>query len=434
VARLLFTNVKVFDGSDGPALPGEVLVEDNLITRVEHTVGAIEAPDAERIDGKGAFLMPGLVEAHSHLSYGNVTTLEQQGDIPPEENVLNTIKAAELMLMSGFTSLYSAASARMRTDVVVRNAIDSGQFPGPRIRAASPEITCTGGLGDARLYHQDRTTFSLIADGELEMRKIIRTAWREGVDVIKLNLSGDGFVRPGNGEQTAYTEQEVAAAAQEAQLRGLWMAAHARSDSSVKLALKYGFRNIYHCDYIEGETFDLLEEKKDSIFLAPAIGMIYASVHEGSPWGLTPEVNEVIGYKKMLDTCPGVYAELQKRGLRIMPGGDYGFAWNPIGNNARDLEHFVELLGFSPTYTLMSATKWGGECMGIDNLGMIKEGWLADVLLVDGDPLDDIRILQDRDNIVMVLKDGVIHKRDLRYFDPAAADRGATVETAERIA
>jgi imidazolonepropionase-like amidohydrolase len=433
--RRLFTNVKIFDGSGDPAFAGELLVEGDRITRVEHGTGSIDAPDAEVVDGRGGFLMPGMVEPHAHISYANISAVQQQGEIPVEENLLLTLKNAQLMLDSGFTSLYSAASAKMRLEVVLKAAIDSGQFAGPRMRSASPEITSTGGLGDVRLLHMHRASIELIADGEDEMRHVVRTAIREGVDTVKINLSGDAYQRPGYGKKMFYTDAEVAAAAHECHTRGAWMACHARSDDSVRMALRHGFRSIYHMDFVKaGETFDLLEEQKDDIFLAPAIGITYTTAYEAGPWGIDEKMAREMEQFEMLENFPGTYNELRKRGLRIMPGGDYGFAWNPIGNNARDLEHFVEMLDFSPAEALMSVTRWGGELMAIDNLGMLREGWLADLVLIDGDPLDDIRILQDRDTIVLVMKDGQVYKRDIRYFDPAAADRGAPSLTATAVA
>ena len=104
-----------------------------------------------------------------------------------------------------------------------------------------------------------------------------------------------------------------------------------------------------------------------------------------------------------------VYHEVRKRGIRALPGGDYGFAFNPIGTNARDLEHFVNLFGYSPSEALIAATKLGGELMGM-NLGQVKEGYLADLLLVDGDPTHDVSILPDRDSFLAILKDGNFHK------------------------
>ena len=126
-----------------------------------------------------------------------------------------------------------------------------------------------------------------------------------------------------------------------------------------------------------------------------------------------------------IDRACDVYPKMRKRGIRALPGGDYGFAWNPIGNNARDLEHFVKLFGYPPAEVLRAATKHGGELMGMGNeLGQIKEGYLADMLLVDGDVVADVKLLQDRSNLLMIMKDGGYHKPPAprRYHGQVAAE------------
>ncbi len=407
----LFTNVQIFDGHGTARAPGEVLVVGNRIEKVAQGSHRIERQSGMNvIDGGGQTLMPGLVEAHGHITYSNMTFLREMGDIPPEDHTLLTLKNAQLMLDSGFTSVYSAASSKIRLEIAVRNAINAGKFPGPRLRAASPEMVATGGLGDERQLHMHHQGIEIIADGADEVRKATRMLIREGVDAVKINISGDNFVRQGFARRLSYTEAEVAAAAEVAHERGTWLSCHARADEAVKLALKYRFRVIYHCDFIEGETFDLLEAQRNDIFLAPAIGVIYTTAFEAEPFGITREMAEHMEMFVMLEGAPRVYQELKKRGLRILPGGDYGFAWNPIGTNARDLEHFVNMFGFSPCEALMAATKWGGEIMGIPNLGLIAPGYLADLLLVDGDPTADVRIMQDRTRITTVMKDGVFYK------------------------
>ncbi len=405
----LFTNVKIFDGNPTNPYPGEVLVEGNRIKTVAKN-GKIAREGAEVIDGGGNTLMPGMTEAHGHITYTNFVRLKELGEVPPEEHIIITMENAKLMLDCGFTSIYSAASSKWRTEIVIRNAINAGKIPGPRFRAASPEIVATGGLGDERQLHMHHQGIEIIADGADEVRKVVRTMIREGVDTIKINISGDNFVRKHFGRECSYTEEEVAAAAQEAHARGAWLSCHARADGAVKLALKNHFRVIYHCDFIQGETFDLLEAQKKDIFLAPAIGIIYTTAYEAGNWGITKEVADHMEMFTMLENCPKVYGELRKRGMRILPGGDYGFAWNPHGTNARDLEHFVNILGFSPQEALMAATKWGGEIMNFPDLGMIKDGYLADMLLVKGNPVEDLKLLQDRDNLLMIMKDGVYYK------------------------
>jgi imidazolonepropionase-like amidohydrolase len=405
----LVKNVMIFDGTGSDCFAGEVLVEGNRIKTVARA-GNITCEGVEVVDGGGHTLMPGLCEAHAHVTYSNMTYLKELGQIPPEEHLLLAIGNAKLMLDSGFTSLYSAASTKIRTEVVLRNAINAGKFPGPRIRAASPEIVATGGLGDERQMHMHHQGVEVIADGADEVRRVVRTMIREGVDTVKINISGDNFVRQNFGQKLSYTDDEVAAAAEVAHERGAWLSCHARADAAVRMALRHGFRCIYHCDFIQGETFDLLEAQRDRVFLAPAIGIIYATAYEAHGFGVSEEVARHMGMMDMIDGFPRVYGELWRRGMRILPGGDYGFAWNPIGNNARDLEHFVRLLGLTPAQALMSATKWGGEIMGIADLGLVKEGYLADLILVKGDPTRDVKLLQDRNNLLLIMKDGAYHK------------------------
>jgi imidazolonepropionase-like amidohydrolase len=125
-------------------------------------------------------------------------------------------------------------------------------------------------------------------------------------------------------------------------------------------------------------------------------------------------VAESMGLRRELDIAIKNMQELKRRGVRVLPGGDYGFAWNPNGTNARDIEHFVNLLGFSPMDAILSATKLGGEIMMLGNeLGQIKPGYLADILLVDGNPLANVKLLQDADKLLAIMKDGVFHKAPL---------------------
>ena len=144
------------------------------------------------------------------------------------------------------------------------------------------------------------------------------------------------------------------------------------------------------------------------------LGITYTTLNEAADWGITVEVGESMGLRRELDIACKNMKELKKRGVRILPGGDYGFAWNPNGTNARDIEHFVNLLDFSPMDAIMSATKLGGEIMMMGNeLGQIKPGYLADLILVDGNPLANVKLLQDADKILAVMKDGAFHKEPI---------------------
>ena len=154
-----------------------------------------------------------------------------------------------------------------------------------------------------------------------------------------------------------------------------------------------------------------VEAAKDRIFVAPTLGISYTTLNEAAKWGITEQVAESLGIRRELDIAIKNMKELKKRGVRVLPGGDYGFAWNPIGTNARDIEHFVNLLGFSPMEAIMAATKQGGEIMMMGNeLGQVKPGFLADMILVDGNPLANVKILQDATTLLAIMKDGQFHK------------------------
>jgi imidazolonepropionase-like amidohydrolase len=425
MARSLFTNVTVLDGSGAEPFSGQVLVEGNRIKAVARAGEAVSADGAERIDGGGATLMPGLVESHCHISFANTSDLESLGAIPPEEHTLLAAKHAKLMLDQGFTSINSAAAAKPRLDIVIRNAINAGDIPGPRMLAATPEMTVSGGLGDVRLWHMHRETFAIVCDGPDAFRRVAREMVREGVDTLKINPSGDEFVPWARAEQTVMNDAEVEAVCEVARQRGKRVAAHARSAESVKMCLRHGVEIIYHATFADAEAIDQLEAAKDRVFVAPTIGITYTTLNEASRWGITPDVGEQLGLKRELESAIRVMPELKRRGVRVLPGGDYGFAWNPVGRNARDIEHFVTLFGFTPMEAIVAATKLGGEIMmKADELGQIKPGHLADLLLVDGNPLADVKILQDRDRLLAIMKDGAFHKR-------SAQQRGTTELAAE---
>jgi imidazolonepropionase-like amidohydrolase len=420
LAQTHFRNVKVIDGSGAPPFVAEVLVEGN---RIREVAPRIAASGARVVEGAGAVLMPGLIESHSHLSFLDTADLESLGFVPVEEHLLRTLKNAKTMLDQGFTACISAAAAKPRLDIVLRNAVEAGEHPGPRTLAATPELTVSGGLGDVNLWHMQRSTFALVCNGADEFRKTAREMVREGVDTLKINPSGDEFVPHARASQTVMTEAEIAAVCEVGQAHGKVVAAHARSAGAVKLCVKHGVERIYHATLCDDEALQALVDAKDRVFVAPTLGITVATLYEAGPWGLSTEAAENMGMKRELDIGIGNMKKLKAAGVRLLPGGDYGFAWNPIGRNARDLEHFVKLLGFTPLEAIHAATGLGGIMFGRTDLGLVKPGCLADLLLVDGDPSLDVSILQDARRLVAVMKDGRFQK------DPSA-ERGAAAMAA----
>ncbi len=405
-APTLFVNARVFDGSGRPLFPGEVLVRGDRIAAVAEGSERLSRDDVSVIDCAGATLMPGLVEAHAHLSWpSSVGRIFDTFALPPEEHLLVTAHNARVTLDAGFTSAYSAGALGVRFEIALRDEIDGGWLPGPRLRASSLERLPDGALGlspDPDAAHPR---------GPQGMRDYVKAMARERIDSIKFLLSSDEAFKPGGSQELTYTEEEVAAIGEQARESGVWLACHAQAAQAVKLAASNGFRILYHCSHADAEALDMLEARRDELFVAPAVGLLWSRTHEAEAFGITREVAERMGAVSGLDRMCTLYPEMKKRGIRIIPGGDYGFPYNPIGRNARDLELFVNLFGFTPTEALVAATKTGGELMGRDRIGMLRRGWLADILVVNGDPTSDVRVLQDQARLAMIMKGGAFHKR-----------------------
>jgi imidazolonepropionase-like amidohydrolase len=408
----VIANANILDGTGREPFRGSIRVEGERIAAV---IPGAETPDATVIDGRGATLMPGLIESHAHLSLADMSLQDLNG-LPIEEQMLITVRNARTMLDCGYTSAFSAAAAKPRLDVVLRREIEAGREAGPRLLANGPEITVTGGLGDTNqmhLPHYETPTFSWVADGPDAIRRVCRLLAREGVDLLKLNLSGDIVTASYPSEQTPMTDGEVAAAMEVARAANLRVAAHCRSADSVMLALRHGIEVIYHANYADERALDALEAARDRIFVGPALGLTYSLTRAGSQGGVTSE--QARAFEDELEVSVEAVARMRKRGIRILPGGDYGFVCTPHGTYAKDLWVFVNILGFSPMETLVAATKLGGELMGRPGeLGVVQEGALADLLLVDGDPLAHIEILQDKTALRMIMKGGALHKAPVR--------------------
>jgi imidazolonepropionase-like amidohydrolase len=400
---ILFVDVQVFDGTGGDPFPAEVLVVGNRIETIADHIPAHLREGADVVDGGGGTLIPGLVDSHAHLGFGS--TVEHRSltrTEPDEEKALLVAHAGRVLLDSGITSAYSGGNRLPRTEVAARKAFAEGWMPGPRFRAASWE-------GSAGMRSPGVYAFPGIEGRESDpgsIRDFVAEMADLGVDIVKLSLSGESAVVAGTSRIVQFTEEEVAAAAGVARDRGVWLTAHAHAAESIKMAVRNGIRAIYHCTFADEEALDMLGHARDRLFVAPTPGIIYANLHEADSVpeeGMEVEVTE--------KSVRAVVPELVRRGIRVVPGGDYGFPWNPVGRNTRDLQLFVDWFGFTPAEALRAATQWGGQVMGMgDELGLIREGYLADLVLIDGNPLDDISIVQDRDRLVAIVKNGSFHK------------------------
>jgi imidazolonepropionase-like amidohydrolase len=412
VSKISIAGARIWDGIGASPFVGDVLIEDNRIVSVSKAASRSPASGAQVIDGRNLFLMPGMTEGHAHLSFESVRSTEDLISPPPEEHTLLTARVAKVLLDHGFTSAYGASAAKLRLDVAVRNEVDAGRLPGPRIRAGSLEITVTGGMGDESRQHNRRNSPSIVVDGVDEMRKAVRVCCREGCDNIKLDVSGDPFYPNTPASATPMSFDEVQMAVDIAHSYGRKVNAHARSIHGIQICLRAGVDVLFHCEFTDEATLDLLEAAKSRVFVAPTVSLFHSIVNdEAAGYGLSAAVGGYMGIPGLLEASIKTHTALRKRGVRHLVGGDYGFAWSRHGTNARDLQFFVDYYGYSAHEALICATRNGGLAMrDTGDLGTIREGALADVLLVDGDPLEDLSILTDQQRIVMIMKDGHLYK------------------------
>jgi imidazolonepropionase-like amidohydrolase len=399
-----FVNVRVFDGSGSQPFAGEVLVRGNSIEAVTRVGASMKREGAHVVDGGGATLMPGLVEAHAHLTWpSSVERVVNAMKLPLEEHLLVTAQNARITLEHGFTSAYSAGSLGEKFEPVLRNMIDAGFFEGPRLRASALEKGAEGVMGVPAGHDP---THDRSIDG---LRNYVRSMKALGCDTIKFLMSSDEGFAPGGSQVLMYSEDEAQVIGETAREEGIWLAAHAQAAESIKRAVRAGFRAIFHCTHCDEEALDMLEANKDRVFVSPAPGLLYARCYEAAEFGIGRPQAERLGAVSGLEAMQRIIPAMHERGIRVLPGGDYGFPYNPIGRNARDLDLFVRLFGFTPIEALVAATRHGGALMDLP-VGEIKPGMLADLLLVEGDPTSDVTVLQNKNNLRAIMKDGRFFK------------------------
>jgi imidazolonepropionase-like amidohydrolase len=404
---ILVINARIFDGSGEPSFLGDVLIQENRIAAVARKGAPPLARDnAQIIDAAGATLMPGLVESHAHLSWPTSVERFVPGmSLPPEDLLLNTARNARVLLDHGFTSAYSGGSLGKTLEVSLKVQIDSGGLAGPRLIPSSIERSPPN--DSAYLEAGDVVAHG---GGPTAIRDYVKDCAASGVKIVKFLLSGESALKPGASMQVLYSEEEIRAAGEQARESGVWLTGHAHAAEAIKMGVRNGFRVLYHCTYADEEAVDMLAEHSAELFVAPTLGIVQATLDARPP----PHVD--MSHMKadaavVLERQRKLAPELKRRGVRLLPGGDYGFPFNPNGRNAWDLELFVRHLGYSHAEALAAATKLGGEIMGMGGeLGQIKPGYLADLLLVDGDPTQNVALLQNKDNIRAIMKDGKFHK------------------------
>jgi imidazolonepropionase-like amidohydrolase len=406
---LVLRNARVIDGTAAPARDGcTIVVEGERLTHVGPLrLGDVPTGAAvETIDLGGRTVIPGLVEAHMHLSYNNVKVIADLDlNCPPEYSTLLSAKNAELALGCGYTAARSAGSVH-GVDVALKRAIEEGLYPGPRMLAASRDIVATGGMSDwnPSYLKLGMEGLAMIADGADQIRIAVRRAIKDGADVIKCYIGGDALLPHTPVADCTYTLPEVQTLVEEAHLRGRIASAHVRGERSSRVAAEAGVDSIEHATYASQDTLKMIADQ--GLAIVPGLRYLYSIIENGPKFGITEAIWGPAGLRQEIEQAADTYRRARDLGIALCPGGDFGFAWNPHGEYAKDIQVFVDVIGFSPVEAIACATRNGARLMRMqDRIGTLEQGKLADLVVVDGDPAKDIAVLQDRARL-SVMKGG----------------------------
>jgi len=411
MAAVLFSNATVFDGVSEEAVPGmNVLVVDGRIAEVCEQ--PISARGAVEYDLDGRTLLPGLIDAHAHVFAINLVE-ERNRNIALTEMTARAVPRIRKMLDRGFTGVRDVAGG----DVGIRNAIEQGFIPGPRLFVGGPALSQIGGHGDHRNLTDDRLdidvnssafTFTCrIVDGIENIRSVVRNELRKGADHIKVLASG-GVGSPADAiEALQFTEEEIRVVVQEAAVRGKYVCAHAYESAAIAHSIRAGVRTIEHANLINAETAAMVAAA--DAYVVPTLVAYEVTSQHGEQLGLSPYVMAKLN---MVND-----AGIAMLGLCTDAGVKLGFGTDLMG----EME-FAQLQEFTirgrvqrPVDVIRSATSVNAEIVQMaGELGVIAPGAIADIIVVDGDPLKDIAILAAPEkNLRLIMKDGGVYKTDL---------------------
>ena len=407
----VITNVIVIDGTGKKkAFPGSVGIKDGAFSFVQK--GFDIPANVQVVDGKGFFLIPGLFDCHVHLAappdpdshepYWKLST-------PPPGKVLATLKSAQASLEAGFTTIRNcgAVSWGVPEDILVRDAIRSGFFPGPRILACGGAITMTGGHGDRAFpayipKDPERGFGDVTCDGVDACIREVRKKVRLGADFIKIFSTG-GVSTPGDGPDSVdFSIGETRAIVEEATRHNRLVATHAQGLEGIRNAVTAGVSTIEHGSWLDKETASRMAEK--NISLVTTIGIFNAIIARGADY---PNQESITKAGNIISAQASAVRIAREAGINIAMGTDASMSIRN-GDNAREMEALSEL-GISNREILAMATKNAALALGLDQVaGTVEPGRSADCLLLSGDPLDDIGIIAGKKDIRAVVSRGRI--------------------------
>jgi len=373
----------LIDGTGRPPIEDAVVLIENGHFKTVGRIDEVALPAADTIlDTTGRTLIPGLINMHVHLCLEpNEDSQNFCMETETGEMALGSLKNAQIALSRGVTTVRDLG-AKDGVNLAVKKVIEAGWFEGPRIFASGPCITAVGGHG-----HFIGTE----VQGEDQVRQAVRENIEAGADVIKFMASGGLLTSGGEGEMAVLSEAELKAGVDEAHRAGVRTAAHATTAAGVRAAVNAGIDTVEHATFVDDEGIRLMKERDTAVIMTLAAP--YLVEFMGSEAGLKPEVLEKSRgrFKQKVES----YKTLLGEGIRIGVGSDAGTPLNEHHDFAREIELMVQEGDISPLEAIRSATQLGAVLLGWEDLiGTVEEGKLADLVVLSGNPLDDIENLR----------------------------------------
>ncbi|AFZ70514.1 amidohydrolase, imidazolonepropionase [Caldisphaera lagunensis DSM 15908] len=411
----MLENLRILDPESGYFNNGVIVIDNGLIKDFG-SKGSIEIPkNANIIDCEGNTVMPGLIDAHLHVTGQRSGKIEERLTTPIGVFFARAVKDLENLVNAGFTTVVDAGSL---IALHLRDAVNENTITGPRIIASGLPLSMTFGHADEHYmpieYVDYRTSkkltpfMSLICDGEDECRKATRYAMREGADFIKVMATGGVLSQRDRPEHRQFTLNELKAIVDEAQAANRWVHAHAQGTEGILNSLRAGVKVIAHAIYIDELASE--EAKTRNAVVVPTLSIVQRLLDEGEKlgvpeWGLRKSA-EV--YEQHINAIKLAY----KHGVKLATGTDFDGGIGRMGTNAMELKLFVEKIGMQPLEAIRAATMNAASAAGLEGkVGVIKKGAIADLIVVKGDPLNDINTLLNPNNIKLVFKEGNLIKK-----------------------